>query len=410
MAEFAKKSDLLVGLRDNGEAFLESTRTNFSDRNREQDDNYKFCRLTPDEKLLALGKTVISELTEVPGNNSRHTAMNEPVFTWNGSVTEPVISNTGNHLVNTSECFPPALMLLATDYVDKGYGSGKSIYDQFVRKVGALFLCEATPRDFQIDASRQGVGLYFRDPKQANLEAHDHIAKGSLLYNLMKDGNFPAFDIHDIAHHASQLGMYSDFYKWLTAHATEEIMSKPENLRQRRLLRCVLLTSLEHSVVAAGDGVQSFGCLNWQSPRKSVLGRGVAKGPNFNVNDYAFGARDFNRWSAIRAIASIYREQIESEELLSTKLNWMGAMGYGMDKELLAIVRPFQSYDYSVFAFDTAQRATLQVPASPQELFARCRQLVEEEFARDGAASKQVPETTGQTRERTVVNSSNGVY
>jgi hypothetical protein len=108
--------------------------------------------------------------------------------------------------------------------------------------------------------------------------------------------------------------------------------------------------------------------------------RGVSSGPEYRVNDYCFGAQDLNLWSAIRAIASIYREQIEAEEVLGTQLDWMEALGYTMDGELLAFVRPFQSYDYSVLTFDAARQATITVPESPEALFTNCRRLIEREF------------------------------
>lgn len=139
-------------------------------------------------------------------------------------------------------------------------------------------------------------------------------------------------------------------------------------------------TSLEHAVVQSEDGVQSFGCLNWQSPRKSILASGVSNRPEYRINEYPYGAKDFNQWSAVRAIASIYRGQLQAEEVLSTKLNWMDALGYGMDTELLSIVRPFQGYDYSVYPFDTASKATMHVPETPEELFDNCKQLITAEF------------------------------
>lgn len=380
MTKFAKRPDLIVELRAAGEQFLAFSRTDFSERDRQTDDNYRFCRLIPDETLRDVGQTVIADLVTVPARAQHVTLMNKPVFTWNGSIREPVVSGTSNDLVNTSECFPPSLTILATDYVDKGFGKGETIYDQFVKKIGALFFCEATPRDFQVVASRAGVEIAFRDPRQTDLKAHDHVAKGSLLYRLINEGGFPGFDIHDITHHASQIGLYGDFYKWLASHATEEVLDNPMTLRQKRVLRLSLLTTLEHSVVEAVDGVQSFGCLNWQSPRKSVLARGVSKGPDFNINDYTFGAQDFNQWSAIRAIASVYREQIEAEEVLSMKLNWVEALGYSMNRELFARVRPFQSYDYSDLTFDAARKATIKAPESPAALFENCRELIHAEF------------------------------
>jgi hypothetical protein len=221
MSFFARRADLIVKLREAGEAFLDSCRSGFSERDRQSDDNYRFCQVVPDEKFSAL----ISDLVDVSAGQKHIQVINEPVFTWNGSIREPVIVNAGNCLVNTSECFPPSLIVLAIDYVEKGYGDGKTVYDQFVRKVGALFFCEATPRDFQIDASRQGIGLYFRDPNQTLADAHCHIAKGKLLYDLIKEGNFPGLDIHDIAHHVSQLGLYGSFYRWLAAHATTDVLS-----------------------------------------------------------------------------------------------------------------------------------------------------------------------------------------
>lgn len=389
MTEFSRKPDLLIELHDHGSAYLEGIRTDFSDRDRGISDRYDFNRLTLDERLKALGEFVISGMEQIPTRQAHHRAMNEPVFQWNGSVKDPVVESASNQLLNSSDCFPPSLTVLAMDYVEQGYGRGTTIYDQFVKKVGALFYGGATPRDFQVDASRGGTSLHFADHKESPVAEFGHVASGKLLYGVITRGGLPAFDIHDITHHASQMNTYGDFYRWLAGQATHEVMQSPDMLRQRRLIRSTLLTTLEHSIVEAENGAQSFGCLNWQAPRKSVLAAGVSKRNEFRVNDYVFGAQDINLWSAVRAIASIYREQLEAEELLGTKLNWMTAMGYGMDKELLARVRPFTSYDYSDLTFDAARKATLKVPATPEELFDNCRRLVEEEMSIDGASADE---------------------
>lgn len=379
MDTLAQRSELLVDLRDAGQAFLSACRGESNDQAHD-DENYRICRLVTDENLKDMGHTIIAELVDIPARPDQASLLSEPVFRWNGSTRDPVVTKAGNKIVNTSECFPPALTLLALDYVDKGYGEGNTVYDQFVRKVGALFFCEATPRDFQVDASRQGVGLYFRDPDQPTIETDDYIVKSSLFFDQMKNGNLPGLDIHDIAHHASQMGIYGDFYKWFAAHATEDVLTNADTVRQKMLLNLMLNTSIEHSVVQAEDGVQSFGCLNWQSPRKSILKSGVSNRAEFRINDYPYGAKDFNQWSAIRAIASIYRGQIEAEQVLATNLNWMNAMGYDMDTDLLRIVRPFESYDYSIYPYDTASKAMLTVPETPEELFDNCRQLIAAEF------------------------------
>lgn len=386
MNKFPQKSELLVELHRHGDAYLHEVRHDFSDRDREVSDRYDINRLTLNERLRRLGEYVISGMESIPVGLPHIRAMNEPVFRWNGSVRDPIVTHADNTLINSSDCFPPSLTVLASDYVAQGFGGGVTVYDQFVKKVGALFYTEATPRDFQLDASRNGVALHFADHGKSPIATYGHVASGQLLYGLIRDGELPAFDIHDITHHASQMGLYGEFYRWLTAHATDEVMASPAKQRHRRLIRSVLLTTLEHSVVEAEQGAQSFGCLNWQAPKKSVLSMGVSKRDEFIVNDYPFGAQDINLWSAVRAIASIYREQIEAEELLGVKLNWMKAMGYDMDQELLSRVRPFCSYDYSDLAFDSVRKAKLVVPSTPEDLFENCRRLVDEEFALNGSA------------------------
>ncbi len=58
----------------------------------------------------------------------------------------------------------------------------------------------------------------------------------------------------------------------------------------------------------------------------------------------------------------------------------MRALGYDMDEKLFQIVRPFESYDYSTYPFDAIENARLTVPATPEELFDNCRQLLDSEF------------------------------
>lgn len=377
MNTLSKRSDLLADLRDAGQTFLATCR---NEPNPDTDENYRICRLIPDDKAKNIGHKIIGSLVDIPPSPNQADLLKQPVFKWNGSIDDPVVAKAGNTMVNTSECFPPALTLLALDYVNKGFGEGDTVYDQFVRKTGALFYGGATPRDFQVDASRNGVGLYFRDAEQPGVDTSEYIVRSSLFFEQMKNGNLPGLDIHDIAHHASQMGIYGDFYRWFASNATEQVLTDPKFARQKMLVDLALNTTIEHSLVKGPDGVQSFGCLNWQSPRKSILKSGVSNREAYRINDYPYGARDFNRWSAIRAIASIYRGQIEAEQTLSTKLNWMQDMGYGMDKDLLSIVKPFESYDYSVYPYDTADMADITVPDTPEELFENCRQLIAAEF------------------------------
>jgi hypothetical protein len=58
----------------------------------------------------------------------------------------------------------------------------------------------------------------------------------------------------------------------------------------------------------------------------------------------------------------------------------MSAMGYDMDHDLLSIVIPFQKYDYSDFYIDTAFKANIKAPSTPEELFENCKKLIEKEF------------------------------
>lgn len=380
MTDFSRKPDLLSEVRDAGEQYLSSARVERTDYSLTEVSDFTFNKLHMNERLRKLGQFVISDMTLVSPRKVDIEAMDNPVFTWNNSLRDPIIHSAENTLLNSSDCFPPSLTVLAMDYVDQGYGKGDTVYDLFVQKVGALFYNEATPRDFQIDASRRGVGLHFADSQSSPISEVGHVASGRLLYSLIQKGDLPAFDIHDITHHASQMSLYGDFYKWLASQASDEIMTNKEAIRYRRLIRTVLLTSIEHSIVASEDMAQSFGCLNWQAPRKSILSLGVSKRDTFRVNDYAFGAQDINRWSAVRAIASIYREQLEAEKLVGESLDWMHAMGYDMDKELLERIEPFQSYDYSDMAFDTARHVHITTPATPEELFDNCRKLVTREL------------------------------
>lgn len=338
------------------------------------------CRLTPDPEQLKAGKFIVSALSDVPLSEDTQTLLDSPVFTWNGNPESPVVTNNGNTLVNTTECFPPSLTLLAKDYVAQGYGKGDTIYDAYVAKVGALFFAGATPNDFHKAAAMGNVGLYFRDPAQTDVATSDYIVRSQLFFNQLSKNNLPGLDIHDIAHHASQVERYGEFYRWMAGQATEDVLYDPARDKQRRLLNLVLLTTLEHSLVTAEDGVQSFGCLNWQSPRKSSLAEGVHRGPAYEVNDYLFSASEFNGWSAVRAIASIYRGQIEAEISSGERLNWMKDMGYEMSDLMLSIVRPYESYDYATFPRDAVKDAQVVVPGSPKELFENCRELIKSEF------------------------------
>jgi hypothetical protein len=55
-------------------------------------------------------------------------------------------------------------------------------------------------------------------------------------------------------------------------------------------------------------------------------------------------------------------------------------MGYRMDRDLLAVVKPYQKYDYTDFCVDEAFKASIIAPKSPENLFDNCRRLIEREF------------------------------
>jgi hypothetical protein len=371
-----EQAALIESLQEIGQDFVADVRNTHQGENSEP----RICKLTPDPEQLKTGKFIVSALDDVALTKEAQTLLDSPVFTWNGDPESPVVTNAGNTLINTTECFPPSLTLLAKDYIAKGYGRGDTIYDAYVAKVGALFFAGATPNDFHKSAANGDVGLYFRDPTQTEVAASDYIVRSKLFFNQLSKNNLPGLDIHDITHHASQVERYGEFYRWMADQATEDVLYDPLRDKQRKLLNLVLLTTLEHSLVTAEDGVQSFGCLNWQSPRKSSLAQGVHRGPAYEINNYAFSASEFNSWSAVRAIASIYRGQIEAEASTGERLNWMKDMGYGMSEAMLSIVRPHERYDYSTFPRGAVKDAEVMVPGSPKELFENCRELIKSEF------------------------------
>src|SRR5262245_18679083 len=120
MDTIAARSNLLVDLRDAGQTFIEDTRSADNYAN----NNFRICELTAIDAGEHAVITGLSEVDEfVKADRERH--FDVPVFKWNGSVKNAVISKTENRFINTSECFPPALTLLALDYTAKGYGNGE---------------------------------------------------------------------------------------------------------------------------------------------------------------------------------------------------------------------------------------------------------------------------------------------
>lgn len=377
MTFFPRKADLLEQVRTSGERYLHSVRTENPHELGLVSEMHTFNTLVLDESAKKRGDFIVKSMIEVPKDYTHEGLMETPVFHWNGSLEDPVVHRGNNSLINSSDCFPPSLSVLAMDYADKGYGNGSTVYDLFVQKVGALFFNNATPQDFQNDAASNGISLHFPDPSTSPSSETVHIASGKLLYKTMQEGGLPAFDIHDITHHASQMAQYGEFYRWLVEQATDEVMGDPNRRLAKRAIRSVLLTTLEHSIVSGDDGPQSFGCLNWQAPHKSVLSTGVSKRAEYRINDYPIGAQDINLWSSIRAIGSIYREQLEAQKLTNSPVNWMEELGYSMDQELLERIKPGQTYTYADLTFDAARRATLIVPKSPEELFSNATAVIE---------------------------------
>lgn len=377
MVKFPRKADLLEQVQVSGGQYLDNVRSNNTSDNADSPKSHDFNQMIFRETARKKGGFIIDKLVTTPKSLMADRLMNQPFFSWNESLDDPIIYRHKNMLVNSEDCFPSSLLVLAMDYVNLGYGVGDTIYDQFVKKVGAAFCNSATPRDFQMDADSRSVPLRFIDPEKSPPIEDGHTASGQLMYNIIANGGLPGFDIHDITHHASQMALYGEFYSWLASQATEEIMQSPTRKLAKHAIKSVMLTTLEYSIIGDGNRVQSFGCLNWQAPHKSVLKNGVSLREEYYVYDYPYGAQDIHNWSAVRAIAAIYREQLSAQRLTAQHIDWMKDLGYSIDREFLDRIKPGESYDYSDLEFDAASKATIIAPESPEELFGNAKQLIE---------------------------------
>lgn len=299
--------------------------------------------------------------------------MDEPLVAWNGSVDEPNFEKVLNPIMNMSECSPMAIARLAENIMNSNVPCTPEIEDGMLDRIGAVIFAGATPR--MLAESLQGDDLGFIIKDEANVAVHAVSAR--LFYSMLAEKKLFIFDIHDIAHHALQIQLWPEFFTELGAMSYEAYESDDEPTRRvliaRHVSTLVVDAVFEDSVIARGDELHSFGCLNWLSPRDTPVA-----GPEFIANPSWEYQQLVRRWHALYGVKDLYRTQRQASERLGMELNWVERLGYSADERFRQISEQAISAPFAEHAVDAAYDFSVQAPGSPTELIANATSLLED--------------------------------
>lgn len=242
--------------------------------------------------------------------------LDAPLFGWDGSADHPEFVKKSNPVMNTSECDPAAMMNLALGIIEGDTPCATEVKQPMIDRIGAVLFAGATPQMLAEDL-KDDVGLIFKDPEHAST----HAVSARLFYSMLAENRLFVFDIHDLAHHALQLQLWPEFFSQLGAISFEAFRSSDPPTRETTLARhlsgLVVDAVFEESIIAAGDELNSFGCLNWLSPRDTP----VAK-PEFVESASLEDQRLVRRWHSLYAIKDLYRTQRLASDFADEGLDW----------------------------------------------------------------------------------------
>lgn len=141
---------------------------------------------------------------------------------------------------------------------------------------------------------------------------YNHLLKFEELFSLLAENRIFLADIHDLCHHGIQQMNAKDYTELLG----RAYLNAADNY-EKELVKFIHYMSLEYSVTGKNvDNLSVYGCLNWQSPRKS---------PAEIANYFDVCGECIVKWNGLRALLSLIRRdlQIQNEFMRSplTDLN-----------------------------------------------------------------------------------------
>ena len=369
-------ADLIYELKKKGEKFMRQN----DDMGHLQENNLRVATVVKTSDKRYLNKRIITKIDYSKPNWDHSYWIHNPMYRRNWSLHDPIITNLQNKAINTSECYPPSLIKLAFGILTWQSVFEESIKEDFLERVWALFFCWATPAHFIKVATRDNIWLLLNDLdwEMINMSG-DYVLSDELFFDLLEHDYLPGFDIHDIVHHSLQFRYWKDFFNKM-GKIWNDIIKKPVvNEIHLHLIRFILMTTLEYSIVSQENKISSFWCLNWQSPRKSPLEIFIHQDEqDFTVNKYPFGSQTINKRNTLRWLCSLYRRQLEAEYSCNCHIDWLDKLWYKFPKEFQSLIQPFASYSLSQFEIDIVNSLEIEAPKDANILFENAEFLLKE--------------------------------
>jgi hypothetical protein len=126
----------------------------------------------------------------------------------------------------------------------------------------------------------------------------EHLLKFDEIFQHFEQGKLFLADIHDLGHHGLQQIYLGDFTKKL---GSAYLMQNDE--LSREIIKFIHYFSLEYSIVGeSADSMLVYGCLNWQTPKKSPA----------ELSNYTdICGKCIVNWNAVRGLLSLKRRDLE---------------------------------------------------------------------------------------------------
>lgn len=306
-------------------------------------------------------------LHEGPHHSSRF--LDQTLFSYDRSSN--IVVSSQNPSVNTRDCSPDMLLSLANGIVEGRYPVVDEIRDSMLGKIGGALLGGATPRILMADTS-DSIDFIYKDDARPDI----YMATPQLFFGSIAVGQMLAFDVHDIAQHATQISEWPDVAHEITsvAHAafTNTSLDKDETLFRQRLSSFAWSVGFEESVLNCDGELFSFGCLNWLAPGDTPA--------DFVQLDKltADEQRIAHRWHYLDAIKDLYRKQYKSSKRLGTEFDWMEQLGYDGNSRFMDLCRSADPLPFVSLDFSDADMLEVTAPSTPQMLFKNAIKLLQD--------------------------------
>jgi hypothetical protein len=257
-------------------------------------------------------------------------------------------------VTNTDQTQPIVVLMTAIGVLEGQSPMDPSMAKHFLEGVSTTILANGTI--CQLADHQQRLPI-------TSLEKRRYIIDGRSFYQIFAQGGVPALDVHDIAHHGMQFSAYPEFYGPLFELGHAHMMdTDKKDKKMRAALSLLSYATAEYSVVGNGQDRYTFGCLNWQSPRKSPLTD--PSGNRFRELQCTVG--DITYWNTARGATSLYRRTWEKK-----RPDIFNRLGYELSPALMTSVQnghdPFEGMNCD----DRLAENALHCPDDPQELFGR---------------------------------------